>query len=125
LISPNIFWSYLDNVDGEFEVTRKISVAYADGTHTDLSTLLFEGSGMGSLSGVVISKNIGLTISISEGYGYLEASSGNIMSVDWPNSFYQVEDNSAKYIYVNENFHETGLFSEASSIRYLYQSMNK
>ena len=44
---------------------------------------------------------MGLTVSISHGYGYLQASSGNIKRIDWPDTSYQMEDNSTKYIYVN------------------------
>jgi hypothetical protein len=115
--SPNIFWSFLDRDDGEFDITRKISITYGDGTHTDLSTLIFEGSGMGVLTGGEISIYSGLTVSIASGYGYLEFNNHNILRIDWPETLFEVSaTNSAVYIYVNENFPNNGLFSEAASM---------
>jgi hypothetical protein len=115
--SNNIFWSFLDIDDGELDITRKISITYGDGTHTDLSTLIFEGSGMGVLTGGEISTYSGPTISIASGYGYLESNNHNILRIDWPQKLYEVSaTNSAVYIYVNENFPDTGLFSEAASL---------
>jgi hypothetical protein len=111
--SNNIFWSFLDIDDGELDITRKISITYGDGTHTDLSTLIFEGSGMGVLAGGEISTYSGLTISIASGYGYLiSAVSGNVIRSDWEETLFQVTDNSAMYIYINQNL----LFSQASSL---------
>jgi hypothetical protein len=110
--SPNIFWSFLDIDDGELDITRKISITYADGTHTDLSTLIFEGSGMGVLTGGEISTYSGLTISIASGYGYLINAIGNVRRSDWEETLFQVTDNSAMYIYINQNL----LFSQASSL---------
>jgi hypothetical protein len=115
--SPNIFWSFLDRDDGEFDITRKISITYPDNTHTDLSTLIFEGSGMGVLTGGEVSMYSGLTVSIASGYGYLESNNNNILRIDWSETLFEVSaTNSAVYIYVNENFPNNGLFSEAASI---------
>ena len=115
--SSNIFWSFLDRDDGEFDITRKISITYGDGTHTDLSTLIFEGSGMGVLTGGEISTYSGKTISIESGYGYLESNNHNILRIDWPETLFEVSaTNSVVYIYVNENFPNNGLFSEAASM---------
>ncbi len=50
-VSQNFFWTFLDETDGELDITRKLSVTFADGTHTDASTLIFEGSPMGVMSG--------------------------------------------------------------------------
>jgi len=110
--SPNIFWSFLDINDGEFDITRKISITYPDNTHTDLSTLIFEGSGMGVLTGGEISTYSGLTISIASGYGYLESNNHNILRIDWSETLFEVADNSAMYIYINENSN----FSQAAAI---------
>lgn len=110
--SSNFFWAFLDSSDGEFDITRKISITYDDGTHTDLSTLIFEGSGMGVLTGGEISMYSGLTVSIASGYGYLESNNHNILRIDWSETLFEVTDNSAEYIYINENSN----FSQAASI---------
>lgn len=102
--SENIYWAFLDSVDGEFEVTRKISVTFQDGTHTDASTLIFEGSTMGLISGGVLS-GTGLTISVSSGFGYLEKTTVNEVykRLDWSASTITLSPNQENYIYFNEN----------------------
>jgi hypothetical protein len=101
--NSTIYWGFLDSIDGEFDVTRKISVTNADGSHVDLSTLIFEGSAMGVLSGGDISLSTGLTVSISEGYGYLKSDAGYVIRKDWNTTLFEVNNNSAKYIYINDN----------------------
>ena len=110
--SNNIFWSFLDIDDGELDITRKISITYADGIHTDLSTLIFEGSGMGVLTGGEISTYSGLTVSIASGYGYLESNNNNILRIDWENTLFEVTGTSSMYLYINED----SIFSQAASI---------
>ena len=102
-VSQNVYWGFLDNEDGEFDITRKISLTHADGSHVDLSTLIFEGSAMGVLSGGDISTYSELTVSISTGYGYLESSTGNVLKIDWGTTLFTVTTNSSNYIYINEN----------------------
>jgi hypothetical protein len=99
----NVNWAFLDMTDGELDITRKLSLTFDTGEHVDLSTLLLEGSTMGILSGGVISIISGLTVSVSAGYGYLETNTGVIKRVDWSNSQYVLVDDSAEYIYINEN----------------------
>jgi len=103
--SESIFWNFLDNTNGELEITGKLSVTFKDGTHTDLSTLLFEGNTMGVLEGGIISIVSGLTFSISQGYGYLESIIDNsvIKRYDWNNTQYTLPSNSNQYIYINNN----------------------
>jgi len=55
--SEDFYWNFLDDADGENDITRKISVTFADGTHTDASTLIFQGSPMGLLSGGTITSS--------------------------------------------------------------------
>jgi hypothetical protein len=110
--SQNVYWGFLDSTDGEFDVTRKLSVTFADNTHTDLSTLIFEGEGMGVLSGGSISLTTGLTVSVSGGYGYLEKSNGVITRIDWNTTLVDITDNTSKYIYINES----SIFSISSSL---------
>jgi len=103
--SENVFWSFLDHEDGELDITRKVSVTFKDGTHTDLSTLIFEGGTMGVLEGGVITILSGLTINISEGYGYLESiiNNGIIKRYDWADIKHILPANSNQYIYINQN----------------------
>jgi hypothetical protein len=104
-VSENVFWSFLDHTNGELEITRKLSVTFKDGTHTDLSTLLFEGNTMGVLNGGVITIVSGLTISISEGFGYLESILDNsiIKRYDWLDTPHTLLPNQNQYIYINNN----------------------
>jgi hypothetical protein len=114
--NSSVYWGFLDNEDGEFDVTRKISVTNADGSHVDLSTLIFEGSAMGVLYGGDISTPIGLTVSISTGYGYLKSSTGYIIRIDWPNTEFSITDNSANYIYINDNYPTSENFLQSNTI---------
>ena len=104
-LSPNIYWSFLDSNDGEFEITRKMSVTFQDGTHTDASTLIFEGSTMGLIDGGVITHVSGLTFQVSSGFGYLEKTTANEVYVrlDWNASQITLSPNSENYLYFNEN----------------------
>ena len=45
-LSSNFFWNFLDDTDGENDITRNLAVTFADGTHTDATTLIFKGSPM-------------------------------------------------------------------------------
>jgi len=103
--SESVYWDFLDNTNGELEITRKLSVTFKEGTHTDLSTLLFEGNTMGVLEGGVITIVSGLTFSISEGYGYLESIANNsvIKRYDWLDTQHTLLPNQNQYIYINNN----------------------
>ena len=111
-ISSNVYWAFLDSIDGEFDITRKISLTNANGSHVDISTLILEGSGMGVLDGGNISTPVGLTVSISAGYGYLESIAGYVIKIEWPTTEFSVADDSAKYLYINEN----SLFSQSNTL---------
>ena len=103
-LSNDVYWAFLDVEDGEFDITRKISITFQDGTHTDTSTLIFEGSTMGLMSGGTISVVSGLTVNVSEGFGYLKKSSQEIyMRIDWGSSNITLPQNINYYIYYNEN----------------------
>ena len=104
-VSENFYWNFLDDEDGENDVTRKLSVTFADGTHTDATTLIFNGSPMGVMSGGEITIVSGLTISTAAGFGYCEkASSPDVVQrIDWNNSQLVLPANSESYIYINES----------------------
>ncbi len=103
--SSDVYWSFLDIDDGEFDITRKASVTFADGTHTDFTTLVFEGSTMGLMDGGEITIVSGFTINTDAGFGYLAKTLTPevIMRIDWLNSQIILGANENKYIYINEN----------------------
>ena len=113
-LSDSVYWAFLDTNDGEFEITRKMSVTFQDGTHTDASTLIFESSTMGLIDGGVITHVSGLTFEVSSGFGYLEKTVGFeiYMRVDWPTTQITLLPNSENYLYFNEN----EILSSAGSI---------
>jgi hypothetical protein len=103
--STDVYWSFLDIDDGELDITRKASVTFEDGTHTDFTTLIFEGSTMGLMDGGEITTVSGFTISTAAGFGYLAKTlTPNVISrIDWVNSQITLGANENKYIYINEN----------------------
>jgi hypothetical protein len=104
-ISSDVYWALLDIEDGEFDITRKASVTFADGTHTDFTTLIFEGSTMGLMEGGDITVVSGFTVNTDAGFGYLAKTLTPevIMRIDWLNSQITLGANENKYIYLNEN----------------------
>jgi hypothetical protein len=104
-VSEDVYWAFLDHTDGELDITRKLSVTFKDGTHTDLSTLLFETGTMGVLEGGIITIVSGTTISISEGYGYVESiiNNGIIKRFDWNDTLKVLPQNSNQYLFINNN----------------------
>jgi hypothetical protein len=103
--SSDVYWSILDIDDGEFDITRKASVTFADGTHTDFTTLIFEGGSMGVISGGTLTDGGGTTVNVAAGFGYLEKSidNGVVKRIDWSASTLSLSGNSDLYIYFNEN----------------------
>ena len=104
-LSPDVSWLFLDIEDGELEITRRSSVTFTDGTHTDFTTLLFEGSTMGLMQGGDITIVSGFTVNTDAGFGYLAKTLNPeiIMRIDWLNSQITLGANENKYIYINEN----------------------
>lgn len=104
-ISENVYWSFLDANDGELDITRKASVTFTDGSHTDFTTLIFDGSAMGILSGGSITTISGFIIQAEAGFGYLEKSNNNgiVRRIDWNNSQITLSANTDNYIFINEN----------------------
>ncbi len=111
--SDKVYWAFLDTKDGEFEVTRKMSVTFQDNTHTDMSTLIFKGGTMGLISGGTITSGGGLNANISAGFGYSEKISDSdvYQRLDWVNTGLTLTSNSNAYIY----FNETGILSQSGS----------
>lgn len=103
--SQDIYWVFLDPQDGELDITRKGSVTFADGTHTDFTTLLFEGMTMGVLEGGTITEISGFTINTQTGYGYLESPTtpGIVKRIDWSDTQLVLPSGATSYIFINEN----------------------
>ena len=102
-VSSNFFWSFLDENDGELDITRKLSVTFADGTHTDASTLIFEGSPMGVMSGGNITISGSLTITTAAGYGYLHNMGTEVFQrIDWADSNLTLSPNTNNYIFIDD-----------------------
>jgi hypothetical protein len=104
-LSNDVYWAFLDIEDGEFDITRKISITFQDGTHTDASTLIFKGGTMGLMSGGTISVVSGLTVNVSSGFGYLQKTTSDevYMRIDWVSSNITLLQNVNEYLYYNEN----------------------
>lgn len=104
--APGVAWSFLDSSDGEFDITKKISVTFDDGTHTDLSSIIFDGSPMGVITGSTLSVVSGLTLSLSNGMGYIQGTSGQgiVKSLTYTGPtgslYFSVPDNSSEYVYL-------------------------
>ena len=102
-VSENFYWNFLDDEDGENDVTRKLSVTFADGTHTDATTLIFNGSPMGVMSGGEITISGSLTINVAAGFGYLENSVNPdiYQRIDWVTDTLALSPSTNNYIYYN------------------------
>ena len=112
--SPDVYWSFLDIDDGEYDITRKISVTFQDGSHTDLSTLVFGGGTMGLISGGTLTTVSGTTVQTANGFGYLEKSdnSGVVRRIDWNASQITLSANTNNYLY----FNESSIFSNSGTL---------
>jgi hypothetical protein len=104
-VSEDVYWAFLDIEDGEFDITRKISITFQDGSHTDTSTLIFEGGTMGLMNGGTISLYSGLTVNVASGFGYLEKIGSEEIHrrIDWGNSQITLSANTENYLYFTEN----------------------
>lgn len=104
-ISEDVYWNFLDIDDGELDITRKASVTFQDGSHTDFTTLIFKGGGMGLMEGGEITTVSGFTINTNTGYGYLEtsANTGIVRRIDWFNTTLTLSPNQDVYVFINEN----------------------
>jgi hypothetical protein len=112
-VSEDFYWNFLDDTDGENDITRKLSVTFADGTHTDATTLIFKGSSMGVLEGGTITISGSLTVTTAAGYGYLHdpINPEVFKRFDWVNQNITLSPNTNNYIYINSN----GVLSAAGS----------
>ena len=100
--SEDVYWNFLDDVDGENDITRKLSVTFADGTHTDATTLIFKGSPLGVMEGGIITTGSGFGITVASGFGYVrDAVDATVYKrIDWVNGNLTLTANSNNYIYI-------------------------
>ena len=101
-LSPEFFWNFLDDTDGENDITRKLSVTFADGTHTDATTLIFKGSPMGVMEGGNITTGSNFDITVASGFGYVQDAidAAIYKRIDWVNGNLTLTANSNNYIYL-------------------------
>lgn len=104
-VSDDVYWLFLDIDDGELYITRKASVTFTDGSHTDFTTLIFEGSSMGLLSGGTLTTISATTVQADSGFGYVEKSdnSGIVRRINWSATQITLSSNTDNYIFINEN----------------------
>jgi hypothetical protein len=104
-VSDDVYWAFLDIQDGEFDITRKSSVTFTDGSHTDFTTLIFEGGSMGLMTGGTLTTISGTTVQADGGFGYVEKSddSGIVRRIDWSSTTITLSADSQNYIFINEN----------------------
>jgi len=104
-VSTDFYWNFLDDTDGENNITRKVSVTFADGTNTDATTLIFKGSPMGVMQGGEISISSGLTVTTAAGFGYLQDTIDTDVykRIDWNNTNITLAANTNNYLYLNDN----------------------
>ena len=104
-VSDDVYWAFLDINDGEFDITRKASVTFTDGSHTDFTTLIFEGGSMGLMTGGTLTTISGTTVQADGGFGYVEKSddSGIVRRIDWSSTTITLSADSQNYIFINEN----------------------
>jgi hypothetical protein len=102
--SQDFYWNFLDDTDGENDVTRKLSVTFADGTHTDATTLIFKGSPMGVMQGGTITTGSGFNITAASGFGYLQDTIDTDVykRLDWVDGNLTLTANSNNYIYITD-----------------------
>jgi hypothetical protein len=102
-LATALAWAFLDPTDGEFQITQKLNVTFSNGTNTDASTLIFEGSTMGLMEGGDLSDGGGLNLNIALGFGYFEQFPDNdvVQRLDWGNTVLPLAANSDIYVYFN------------------------
>jgi pectin methylesterase-like acyl-CoA thioesterase len=94
---------YLDPDVADFTISNKLNIQYTPTLRTDVSTLISQASTMGVIRGGLISNEIGLTISIAEGFGYSHidtlSDTGELHKISWNQTYLQLPPNETNYIY--------------------------
>ena len=97
--------AYQDHTEGDYTITSKLNLHFPNGTITDMSTLITEGSTSGVEEGGDISDGGGLTVNIAAGFGYFEQfpDLDVIQRVDWGNTSIVLGANVTEYVYFNSS----------------------
>ena len=107
---------YSDSVVGDFTISGGLNITYSPTVTTDVSTLIAQASTMGVITGGIISSGGGLTVSVSEGYGYYHINTGGITGIlhklNWNDTSLLISTNSTKYVY----FDSTGTLKSDTTI---------
>ena len=98
---------YSDSVIGDFTISGGLNITYSPTVTTDVSTLIAQASTMGVITGGIISNGGGLTVSITEGYGYYHINSGGVTGIlhklNWNDTSLLISPNSTKYVYFDSS----------------------
>lgn len=99
-----------DTQTGDFTITGGLNIRYSPDDVTDVSTLIAQTSTMGVILGGYITDNTlgaGLTLSITEGFGYYHINSGLepgiLHRIDWSDTDIMIPQNSTLYVYFNNS----------------------
>lgn len=116
IIDNNSIFNILiqDLTEGSLNISKALNIRFQNGTVADVSTLIIESSTMGLMEGGGLTDVGGLTVSISDGFGYLEQfpDSGFLKKVIWEDTSIGLSANTTNYIFWNYN----GILSTDSSI---------
>jgi hypothetical protein len=116
-VSEDFYWNFLDDTNGENNITRKLSVTFVDGTSTDATTLIFEGSPMGVMSGGHITISSSFTITTAAGYGYLQNVGSEVFQrIDWVDSNLTLSPNTNNYVFINQSSTLTSSPTQPNSV---------
>jgi hypothetical protein len=102
-LSPDVSLTYADPEVGDFTIAGGLNVTYTPTVTTDVSTLIARTSTMGVIEGGYLSEVIGLTLSVSAGFGYYHTNPGlGILNrFDWPTTEISIPVNKTHYVYFN------------------------
>lgn len=91
--------------EGSFNISNKLNIRYFNGTLTDISTLIGEGSTSGVMEGGELSDGGGFVVDIADGFGYFEQFPDNdvVDRHDWGSTSITLSANVDEYIYFNSN----------------------
>ena len=104
-LSSDVSLTYGDPEVGDFTIAGGLNITYTPTVTTDVSTLIARASTMGVIEGGYLSEVIGLTLSVSAGFGYYHTNPGlGILNrFDWPTTEISIPSNSTYYIYFNSS----------------------
>ena len=105
LLSVTVGVILLDTDNFDISLTNRINILYPNGTSTDVSTLITEGSTMCVENGGALTNGGGFTVNIASGFGYFSQFPDNdvIQRFDWGNISITLGTNLDVYLYFNNS----------------------